>query len=126
AIASRWRSTRLRLRAPPVSRHGLSSCASELAGLNSAGALVVYGRSGRRQHMRAGLVATAAILGTLGSGVMAADRDRPSSSLERPFPSNGRIRMDLAAGQYRILGDSGNRIRMEWSVRDAESLPKVK
>jgi len=70
-------------------------------------------------------VLAAAILGVLGIGALAAE-NRPSGSLERPFVPQGRIRMDLAAGEHRILGDADNRVRMEWTVRDAQSLAKVK
>lgn len=49
-----------------------------------------------------------------------------SASLERAFPQNGRIRMDLSAGDYHVSGGAANRIRVEWSVRDADQLPKVR
>ena len=71
----------------------------------------------------------AAILGTV---LVASPRSqvtqgpRTSDSLERPFPHNGRIRMDLAAGDYQILGSKDNRIRLEWSVRDSEALTRVR
>ncbi|MBM3818580.1 MAG: hypothetical protein FJW14_06125 [Acidimicrobiia bacterium] len=48
-----------------------------------------------------------------------------SDSLERPFASGGRISMDLAAGEYRIVGGSG-RIRMDWRVRRASELRDVR
>ena len=51
---------------------------------------------------------------------------RPSSSLERAFSQNGRVRMDLSAGDYHISGSPDDRIRMEWSVRDSDQLPKVR
>ena len=51
---------------------------------------------------------------------------RASSSLERTFSQNGRIRMDLSAGDYRISGSPDNRIRMEWSVRESDQLSKVR
>ena len=51
---------------------------------------------------------------------------RTSESLERAFAQNGRIRMDLSAGEYHISGSPDNRIRVEWSVRDADSLPRVR
>jgi len=51
---------------------------------------------------------------------------RPSSSLERTFSQNGRIRMDLSAGDYRISGSPDHRIRMEWSVRESDQLSKVR
>jgi len=71
----------------------------------------------------------AAILGT---ALVAAPRSqttqeaRRSDSLERPFSQNGRIRMDLSAGEYHISGSPDTRIRLEWNVRDADQLPKVR
>jgi hypothetical protein len=50
---------------------------------------------------------------------------RTKESIERTFSQNGRIRMDLSAGEYRISGSPDNRIRLEWSVRDAHQLPRV-
>ena len=70
----------------------------------------------------------AAILGTV---LVASPRSetsqasRTSDSLERAFTQNGRIRMDLSAGDYHISGSPDNRIRVEWSVRDADQLPRV-
>jgi hypothetical protein len=49
-----------------------------------------------------------------------------SDSLERPFPSNGRISMDLSAGGHRITGSPDSRIRLHWTVRYASDLSKVK
>jgi len=51
---------------------------------------------------------------------------RAKESLERDFSQNGRIRMDLSAGDYRISGSPDSRIRLEWSLRDAAYLPRVK
>jgi hypothetical protein len=51
---------------------------------------------------------------------------RAKESLERDFSQNGRIRMDLSAGDYRISGSPDSRIRLEWSLRDAAHLPRVK
>jgi hypothetical protein len=51
---------------------------------------------------------------------------RAKESLERDFSQNGRIRMDLSAGDYRISGSPDTRIRLEWSLRDAAYLPRVK
>lgn len=51
---------------------------------------------------------------------------RPSGSLERAFTANGRISMDLSAGEYRISGTGGSRIRLDWSVKDREKLSKVR
>jgi hypothetical protein len=70
----------------------------------------------------------AAILGTVlvASPRSQTARDaRTSDALERTFPQNGRIRMDLSAGEYRISGSADNRIRLEWSVREADQLPRV-
>jgi hypothetical protein len=47
------------------------------------------------------------------------------SSVERPFAPNGRVKMDLVAGDYRITGSSEPRVRIDWTVRDADSLAKV-
>jgi hypothetical protein len=52
--------------------------------------------------------------------------ERPSDSLDRPFTADGRIRMDLGAGEYRITGNQDNRIRLDWSVRNPDDLRKVK
>ena len=50
---------------------------------------------------------------------------RPSGSLEREFTPNGRISMNLAAGEYHIAGSADHRIRVEWSTRDREKLSQV-
>lgn len=49
-----------------------------------------------------------------------------SASIDRVFPADGRIRMDLSAGDYRISGGAESRLRLVWSVRDADQLPKVR
>jgi hypothetical protein len=70
----------------------------------------------------------AAILGAaLVAGTVATMQEsRTSDSLERPFVSNGRIRMDLSAGDYRIAGTQNDRVRLEWSVKDPGLLSRVK
>ena len=74
--------------------------------------------------MRAWLAA--AIVGaTVAAGAVSAQDSRTSSSLERPFPANGRVTMDLVAGDYHVIGGTENRIRLDWSVRDADALAKV-
>jgi len=74
--------------------------------------------------MRAWLAA--AIVGTtLAAGAVSAQDTRTSSSLERPFPAKGRVTMDLVAGDYEIAGSPENRVRLEWSVRDADKLARV-
>ena len=50
---------------------------------------------------------------------------RSSDSLERPFAPNGKIRMELSAGDYTISGSKGQRIHIRWSVRDADQLSRV-
>jgi hypothetical protein len=67
----------------------------------------------------------AALVGTLLVALPASQERRTSDSLERPFASNGRIVMDLAAGEYRITG-GGDRIRMDWRVRRAGELRDVR
>ena len=75
--------------------------------------------------MRIFLLGTA-LAGTLFVALPASQESgRPSDSLERPFAANGRIAMDLAAGEYRITGGS-DRIRMDWSVRRAGELRDVR
>ena len=67
----------------------------------------------------------------LGSALIAApvlraqQPSRPASSLERDFVSNGKISMDLSAGEYRITGSPDNKIRLAWSVRGEDSLSDV-
>jgi len=56
---------------------------------------------------------------------VSAQEARTSGSLERPFSANGSVKMDLVAGDYRITGSSHDRVRLDWSVREAEALPKV-
>jgi hypothetical protein len=72
-------------------------------------------------------LAAAAIVAAVGVGIAAgaAEDPAPSGSLERPFTTDGRVKMDLTAGDYRISGTPDNVVRMEWRVRDAEALRKV-
>jgi hypothetical protein len=51
---------------------------------------------------------------------------RTSDSLERAFAPNGRIRMDLSAGDYEISGRADHRIRVEWRVRESDQLWRVR
>lgn len=55
-----------------------------------------------------------------------AQDSRPGGSLEQPFAANGRISMDLSAGEYRITGSPDSRIRLDWSVRDRDKLADVR
>jgi hypothetical protein len=73
------------------------------------------------------MIVTAALLAFFAAGptVGASDERRASDFLERAFPANGRVAMDLSAGEYRIVGRAENRIRLDWSVRDADQLRRV-
>jgi hypothetical protein len=51
---------------------------------------------------------------------------RPSDSLVRSFAQNGKIRMELVAGDYNISGSKDQRIHIRWSVRDADQLSRVR
>jgi len=73
--------------------------------------------------MRTALTCAAALMAAI---VGVAGQDAQTSSLERPFAANGRARMDLAAGDYRIVGSDDGRVRLDWKTRDAESLRKVR
>lgn len=72
--------------------------------------------------MRIELTAAAAIL--VAALVSAQDPAR-SGSLERPFVSDGRVKMDLVSGDYTISGGPDARVRLDWTVRDPEALKSV-
>jgi len=72
------------------------------------------------------IVATALFGTALAAAPLLTPDTRPMLSLERPFVANGRIKMDLSAGEYRITGASDDRIRLEWSVREGEDVKRVK
>jgi hypothetical protein len=59
-------------------------------------------------------------------GTVSAQEAGTSGSLERPLSANDRVKMDLVAADYRITGSPERRVRIDWTVRDAESLPKVR
>jgi len=71
--------------------------------------------------MRAWLPMTFAVL----AATVSAQDAVTSGSLERPFRANGSVKMDLVAGDYRITGTAEERVRLDWSVRDAAALAKV-
>src|SRR5437870_2557369 len=75
-----------------------------------------------RINLAAALVASALIAGP----ALEAGPDSRTASLERDFVANGRISMDLSAGEYRLTGSSENKIKMSWDVRDAWRLSEVK
>jgi hypothetical protein len=77
--------------------------------------------------MRAFLpIAALTLAATAGLDSQTAERPRPSGSLERAFAPNGRVTMDLAAGEYRITGSTDSRIRLDWSVRDGARMSDVR
>jgi hypothetical protein len=51
---------------------------------------------------------------------------RAADALERPFAPEGRVRMNLSAGDYHILAGDENKIEIEWSVRDVSQLRRVR
>jgi hypothetical protein len=54
-------------------------------------------------------------------------QDSTSSSwLERRFAANGSVKMDLVAGDYLITGHSQDRVRVDWTARDADALSRVR
>jgi hypothetical protein len=74
-------------------------------------------------------VLAAAIVGVAlvaGTAAQSTPEGRTLDSLERSFVSSGRIKMDLSAGDYTITGAPTEKIRIEWKVRYADQLPRVK
>jgi hypothetical protein len=72
--------------------------------------------------MRMELAAAAAMLAT---ALVSAQDPARSGSLERTFVSDGHVRMDLSAADYRISGSPDTRVRIDWSVRDPDALRRV-
>ena len=48
------------------------------------------------------------------------------TSLEQGFTPNGRVRMDLSAGGYRISASNDNKIYMRWTTRHESDLRRVR
>jgi hypothetical protein len=71
--------------------------------------------------MRGWLLAAVAMLAV----TVPAQNTGTTGSLERPFPANGSVKMDLVAGDYHIIGSPRDRVRLDWSVRDADVLAQV-
>lgn len=74
------------------------------------------------------MILTTALLGTMliaAPESQSASDTRPTDLLERPFVANGRISMDLSAGEYQITGSDEPVIRLEWSARDPEKLSRI-
>ena len=70
-------------------------------------------------------IAAAIVGGLLVASASMQTPTRPSDSLERPFVQNGKIRMDLSAGEYTINGSKDSRIRIGWTARDEETVRKA-
>jgi len=51
---------------------------------------------------------------------------RVTDALERPFAPEGRVEMELSAGDYQIVASDEPAIQVEWSVRDVGQLKKVR
>jgi hypothetical protein len=77
----------------------------------------------RNNIVAAAIVGAALVAGTAAQSTQEA---RTSDSLERSFVSNGRIKMDLSAGDYSITGAPGDKIRLEWKVQSESQLSRVK
>lgn len=78
--------------------------------------------------MRIPVLAAAALLG-VGPALAvrpAEGSGRATDALERPFAAEGRVQMDLSAGDYSIVGTDEPAIQIEWSVRDVSQLKKVR
>jgi hypothetical protein len=71
--------------------------------------------------MRASLAAAVAMIAV----AVSAQESRTTGSLERPFSANGHVKMDLVSGDYHVIGSPQNRVRLDWSVRDADALARV-
>src|SRR5262245_21541648 len=66
------------------------------------------------------------VAGVMLGVTLAAQDARPSASLERPFAPNGSVKMTLSAGDYHIVGRTKDRVLLDWSIREAEALAKVR
>jgi hypothetical protein len=58
-------------------------------------------------------------------GLDAQQSSRTSGSLERDFAGNGKISMDLSAGDYRITGTADKKIRLAWTIREEDRATTV-
>jgi hypothetical protein len=64
-------------------------------------------------------------VGTLLVGTLAAQPSSDRQPVERTFAAGGRIRLQLAAAEYRIVGRSEPRIRIGWRVDRPEQAGSV-
>ena len=78
-------------------------------------------RRSRRSPLAISILAVVAIL----AATVFAQEAATSGSLERTFAANGRVQMDLVAGDYTITGIAHDRVRIEWTARDAAAVGKV-
>jgi hypothetical protein len=75
-------------------------------------------------RMKAALSVAAAVV-LLAAGPHAVQSTSPTS-IERGFVKAGTIRMNLAAGDYRIAGRSEDKIRISWRTDSPEDAARVK
>jgi hypothetical protein len=71
-------------------------------------------------------VLMAAALAAVAVAAASGQEARQAGSLERAFAANGSVNMDLVAGDYQITGTPENRVRIEWTARDADALAQVR
>src|SRR5262245_13235539 len=83
-------------------------------------------RMSERLPMRALIAASLVAIGLVAVPASQSREPAAPTSLERPFPSGGRVRMNLSAGEYLILGTLSNHVRLDWSLRDSSQLWRVK
>src|SRR5262245_8226400 len=105
-------------RSRPRAARSAYTSVDKFSGNRTAGIFVLRGTAaGREVSMR--MLFSTALLVTALVGV-SASQQRPSTPdvVERPFVTNGRITMDLMAGEYRIVGGPERRIRIAWTARD--------
>jgi hypothetical protein len=50
----------------------------------------------------------------------------PEGVVERPFAAGGTVRLDLAAGEYRIVGTSAEKVLVRWRTRESDDGRKVR
>ena len=74
--------------------------------------------------MKAALAAAAAVI--LFAVAPRAVQSVSPNSVERAFAKGGMIRMNLAAGDYRIAGRADDRIRVSWRTDNADDAARVK
>ncbi len=70
--------------------------------------------------------AVVAMLAVAGLSLAAVPARAQQGSLERPFVSGGKIRMDLGAGDYTIRAGREDRILVQWETRTADDAAGVK